>query len=297
MHFLKVNPKLKNVILVQTKETAMFAERLAGQFFVKYKNITFRHCHLSNPRNAWAIYTDIRQKAKLSPKDSIHLNYTGGTKNMAVHTYRAVYNEFRNPDAENCSFSYLDASAFRIVSDKGNPLSEDLRNEIRVDIHTLMELHGCQKVLKDKKKDKQAGDDFESYVLHELANVSELKSDPWQLHSNWRMIKGGSAKEFEIDIMLIYGYQLCGISVTTSKVEKICKGKGFEILHRARQLGGDEARAILLTPNDETFVTKVESDLLTDTGGDKNLKILGKDALGEKLWPAIQEHISGEEIT
>ena len=46
--------------------------------------------------------------------------------------------------------------------------------------------------------------------------------------------------------MLVKGYQLIGISCTTANEKKLCKSKGFEIILRARQIGGDEGKAILI---------------------------------------------------
>ncbi|MDD3534388.1 MAG: hypothetical protein PHR27_10245 [Candidatus Cloacimonetes bacterium] len=52
---------------------------------------------------------------------------------------------------------------------------------------------------------------------------------------------------FEIDLMAIYGYQMTLISVTTDCKKGGCKLKAFEAIHRAHQLGGDEAKAVLVT--------------------------------------------------
>jgi hypothetical protein len=47
---------------------------------------------------------------------------------------------------------------------------------------------------------------------------------------------------FEIDVVARRGYQLFALSCTLDSRVKECKMKLFEIAHRARQLGGDEAR-------------------------------------------------------
>ncbi|MGC8651581.1 MAG: DUF1887 domain-containing protein, partial [Minisyncoccia bacterium] len=56
-----------------------------------------------------------------------------------------------------------------------------------------------------------------------------------------------NSPNFELDIFLINGYQLIGISLTTSTRQGECKLKGFEVIHRVKQIGGDESKAILIT--------------------------------------------------
>ena len=53
--------------------------------------------------------------------------------------------------------------------------------------------------------------------------------------------------DFELDIFILNGYQLTGISVTTVDKRALCKSKGFEVLHRVKQMGGEESRAILIS--------------------------------------------------
>lgn len=68
---------------------------------------------LVNPSDATCIRTAIKNQFEVKGDNeipngsSIHLNYTGGTKAMSVHTYRAI-EEFGNK--KNClsKFSYLD---------------------------------------------------------------------------------------------------------------------------------------------------------------------------------------------
>lgn len=103
-------------------------------------------------------------------------------------------------------------------------------------------------------------------------NISILK--------NWEIQKPSWSKDlkFELDIMLIFGYQLCGISITTISKKAKCKNKGFEIIMRTRQIGGDESKSILITRLHEKPVKELQNELELDTGGtSKNILILGKD--------------------
>jgi hypothetical protein len=94
---------------------------------------------LSSECDAENIYQNLNTCLKLPPNARVHLNYTGGTKAMAVHVYQWVKQTTEKP-----AFSYLDARTYRLVYDEGveNP-SEDLRTKVCVeDINELLALHG-----------------------------------------------------------------------------------------------------------------------------------------------------------
>ena len=68
-------------------------------------------------------------------------------------------------------------------------------------------------------------------------------------------------KNFEIDAAVIKGYELCGISCTTDKTQSLCKSKGFEILHRTKQIAGNNSKAILMTFMNEENTKELDADL------------------------------------
>ncbi|WP_353684549.1 DUF1887 family CARF protein [Thermodesulfovibrio sp. 3907-1M] len=91
-------------------------------------------------------------------------------------------------------------------------------------------------------------------------------------------------QKFELDVVLIKGYQLIGISCTTSDRRGLCKSKGFEIFLRTRQIGGDEAKAILVTRLDEEQAKILNSELSIDTGGGESLIVLSERDLREEVF-------------
>ena len=108
-----------------------------------------------------------------------------------------------------------------------------------------------------------------------------------------------SGYDMELDIVLMRGYELIIVSCTTIGHKPIkegdtakLKGKGFEVIHQVGQLGGDEARSILVTMGETDTITKVEGKLLGDNGPDKKLKvhILGRADL-LKLTEKIKEKL------
>lgn len=88
-----------------------------------------------NESDPASIYDAVQAAAKQYSSGSIGLNYTGGTKAMAVHAYRAL--EQTNPQA---IFSYLDARSLSIVIDRTDFLP--IAHRVAVSLDTLLALHG-----------------------------------------------------------------------------------------------------------------------------------------------------------
>ena len=81
---------------------------------------------------------------------------------------------------------------------------------------------------------------------------------------------------FELDVVLVKGYQLVGISCTTSDSKYLCKSKGFEIILRNRQIGGAEAKAILVTKANSKNTDILQKELILTTGtSQENILVLG----------------------
>jgi len=140
------------------------------------------------------------------------------------------------------------------------------------------------------------------YMILEQKIKEEFPGKNIPIETNWEIKKTEGKKTFELDIILINGYQVCGISCTTSNKEFLCKSKGFEVLHRANQIGGEEAKAILITclPKErpgkgETaeIVEEMDNDLKTIAGSDdEKLLVLGIDDLKEdRLWKKIKRFV------
>jgi hypothetical protein len=92
---------------------------------------------------------------------------------------------------------------------------------------------------------------LEWYVYNEI--ISKLQEKGLQEGKHFgisleaKKENSSRSPNFELDIFIINGYQLVGISITTSDKQGDCKLKGFEVIHRVRQIGGDESKAILIT--------------------------------------------------
>lgn len=88
--------------------------------------------------------------AMVGPRQSIGLHYTGGTKAMSVHTYRAIANS-----RADAVFTYLDAQTLALRIDGGeNRQTQSIRvqNLCKVELDTLARLHGYDGFKKEPVK-------------------------------------------------------------------------------------------------------------------------------------------------
>lgn len=111
-------------------------------------------------------------------------------------------------------------------------------------------------------------------------------------------IKGSGSHKFEVDVMVTNGYQICGISCGTTldknnKIPSDLKNKGFEVILRSAQMGGDEARAVLVTLLDAHNVFNLENDLKASLGANASrFIVLGiNDLLVDRMWDKLKDHI------
>ncbi|AKB19475.1 hypothetical protein [Methanosarcina sp. WWM596] len=123
-----------HIFFVCTKATNKIADNLINVLKIGEDKWTKIQVDESNSNN---IYSKISNQ--LEGKQLIGLNYTGGTKAMAVHTYRAV--EAVAPDSV---FSYLDARSLELVIDKKDCLSKRVHTNtsVKPKLEELFKLHG-----------------------------------------------------------------------------------------------------------------------------------------------------------
>lgn len=141
---------------------------------------------------------------------------------------------------------------------------------------------------------KRDGIILEGYVYEILKKYLDAEKMTEQNKIHWDVLIT-RGKRFQLDVVIINGYQVCIISCTFSGGEATCKKKGFEVLHRADQIGGDESKAVVLTFLPREKVDIVCEDLKTVSGSaDDKLLVLGIDDLQEKvLWRKIKKHVWG----
>lgn len=121
----------------------------------------------------------------------------------------------------------------------------------------------------------------------------------WQLTGNVEAHRHNVAvPPAELDVVLIIGYQLFVFSCTTALSRDLTKNKGFEVLRRSQQFGGDESHAVLVTllpyesPGQDASVRSLRQDLVDDGGGEGNLAIWGMHELTH-LDEAVETLLAG----
>ncbi|MCX7681312.1 MAG: hypothetical protein N2508_05010 [Anaerolineae bacterium] len=153
------------IYLVHTDETAQIAERLIAVLRVTADRVTMIEVKEAQGDD---IFEKVEKYAR--DKQDVGLHYTGGTKAMAVHAYRAV--ERHCPEAV---FSYLDARTLSIVVDLKQQTSQSfpVSFEVQPTVDNLLELHGH--TLKKRPLDEP----FKPNVAQALANSDCAKWRRW----------------------------------------------------------------------------------------------------------------------
>jgi hypothetical protein len=211
--------------------------------------------------------------------------------NGSIGTYLKNYNEYRQK-----IFTDEEGILIRKTKKLKSRIKENIAQGVLLDViksmpdeYKLFNNDGSFKEPKTNKHTEKAiefldGKWLELYVYNVLKrNISDKNI---ALYNNWEIKKPewqSPNQKFELDVILIKGYQLIGISCTTSDQKHLCKSKGFEIFMRTRQIGGEEARAALVTRLSESQKEEVQSELEIDTGGRENILVLGANDLKDSI--------------
>ncbi len=91
---------------------------------------------------------------------------------------------------------------------------------------------------------------FEAIVYRAMKEILTGRDCP-VYHSVRFQETGGDRKNFEVDVVALIGYHVVAFTCTCDDGEKNEKLKGFEIIHRSRQFGGDHAHPILVLGGSE----------------------------------------------
>jgi len=110
----------------------------------------FPQCHPQlipvNLRDTVALRREVERYLERTPPGPVSLNYTGGTKVMAVHTYQAV-EEFCKRRGREVVFSYLDADTLEMAIEpqRGRPaFRRKVVQAVTLSIKELFDLHGIR---------------------------------------------------------------------------------------------------------------------------------------------------------
>lgn len=134
---------------------------------------------------------------------------------------------------------------------------------------------------------------LEDYMFHCIQQIKDNFSIT-ELKKSVEAKKDG--RPCELDIIAIKGYQLYLFSCTTSSNIKVVKGKAFEALYRANQLGGSHARVVIVSMIANEKKLELEKDLLYfDAKINNKCKLIGfeelldQNKLQDKLYEVFRD--------
>jgi len=309
-------PKPDKVLFIHSSKTESFKEYIENELKLDQGICCYVNL-MSDERKFEAIKKRvIDELKKFEYINSIHLNYTGGTKVMAVAISEAVAS-LNNP---NTIYSDLSPKSFQLSLRNGNvfPVSGDLRKYVKIKINQIYSMHGLKEpenkfelqcsntewyskdsvnfMFQKIKDDKNGNEDFFDLwdnikFKSSVKNIPEkiLKDTPFEIESSQlnkkilkkfqhlqKFIRGTWLEEyvfdvlseikdecglndiawnieikvknrpFELDVIAVKGCQTFVFTCTTAYDIRMCKGKAFEGLYRAEQIGGGQAKTILV---------------------------------------------------
>lgn len=123
--------------LVHSPDTYEIAERIGREF------PSYQLHPVQNPANPTEIAHVLKAALRECIGKRIALNYTGGTKTMAVHAHRTLHQVWQGDQLVS---TYLDAQTLTLVRDDTGK-STDVQYLVQPEISQLLKLHGIQ--LKD----------------------------------------------------------------------------------------------------------------------------------------------------
>jgi Domain of unknown function (DUF1887) len=188
------------------------------------------------------------KKIPNSSEQTFGLNYTGGTKAMSVHGYRAL---FEASQVHNPIFSYLDARTLQMRIEKGNETSHPEPVTLQVKLEELFNLHDLPwKTHKNPTRRPvlhEVAQEFLNAFLSTSKDRESIAKQWWewckeQLHPQTKNERGFWYDEETL--LKIEGISLDGVPEnieqilykynmlnSTGKLDlKVCKDKGFSEL-------------------------------------------------------------------
>ena len=123
-------------------------------------------------------------------------------------------------------------------------------------------------------------------ALEEIRCNSNGSRSNYELFHNVYVRPSDSDQEdphFELDVVAVLGYQVVVVSCSViggRGARQRIKLKAMEAYHRAKQLGGDEARAIVICVDTANIVRGIQKELADETGTKQPLRIWGRTNAG-----------------
>ncbi len=182
--------KYDKVVLIYTNQTQELSKNIKNL----NENIKFIDINLeNNARDINGIKDKVKNKLlELENVNSVHLNYTGGTKPMSVGTFLAI-EEFSSSDI-NKVFSDISPSNYKLYLKREEefPKEGNIAQSVNVSIKEFCLLHGANIKKLDNKNSEFYNTKFIEYLLNEVKNnkdfiefwkkdFKDLKEENWKV--------------------------------------------------------------------------------------------------------------------
>ena len=230
-------PVPDKVLFLHSKDTEDIADNIIKKLDVKFKSIIYKISLGDNQRSKEYIRKSLINALNKEEKiTSIHLNYTGGTKPMSVHSYDTIYKYFKDKD-ENFELitSDLDPKEYRIqINGKEKyPSNSDLRQFVTLGIKTLLELHGMTFEKSEGKKinSKDLNIDLETFknnyikMTEDRNKIKQFREVVSRLDDSKEARKSDEL-DFINDFNKLCGKELESLSSGTTKFKYMVKFAG-----------------------------------------------------------------------
>ena len=277
----KVDPELKHIAELNGFEI--------GPFDHRYQNKT-RHCPAPIiPTNEQLLASQAVLKAVIDNKNNREFQKLLGTQNSKWNEIFSPKSRFAFPNQEG-SFLFPSWVQKSFLSDLSKAYPDCQWN---ITNGTLLYpspvASDAQKSALEQVHDFFNGNWFEYAVYAAFKKALEgISRDNYQLfHSVYvrRKGRGDRTKPFELDVVAGLGYQIVVVSCSVTATPQQIKLKSMEAILRARQLGGDEARAIVLcsafSPDDKSIEEELEDEM-----GSKELPL---QVWGKNKWKNLSQ--------
>lgn len=170
------------ITLVHSSDSFSVAQRLKEWLEKQHEKkdmVRLKEVEESEPSS---IYQGVKRCLEEVKAGSIGLNYTGGTKMMSVHAYRAV-EQWAKDKGITPVFSYLDAHTLQMIFDPVDESSSEQRiyvgREVKLELEDLLALHGWH--LRSEPNNKPVLPD----TAQALAEFCSHDADSYEKWNSW----------------------------------------------------------------------------------------------------------------
>ena len=326
-----LEPTVREVRLVHTADTVQERDRLIAEC----QGANFLTPHIpTSPGNPGTVRNDVRSdilNQLNSGIDNLHVHYTGGTKVMSVEVVAEL--EYGLPNGIRLGTSYLDprgTAGPTIMDSNGDPLVPDARENVPPDLDRIAALNGfklgpfwhtfagqrehcpeAEEICTTSTEMQEAllrcqAKNMLSWQQLEQAACAAFREALDRIgHGNCALFHNvyvrrksarDSDKHFELDVVAVLGYQIVVVSCTVAADNDTIKQKGMEVILRARQLGGDEARAVVLCSANQNVARRVQKELHDEVGSTGTpLQVWGVNKW-QQLPDHFEDYLRGEDL-